>query len=280
MQVIESVNQIQETSVKLRTQGRLIGLVVTSGALHSGHVSLIKAAQELADTVIVSIFVNPKEFGPNEDFQKYPRRRESDLSICEESGVDIVFIPSTKEMYPQGFSSSVTERKRALGLCGISRPHYFGGACTVYVKLFNLCRPDFLIMGRRDAQLVSVIRNMVEDLNFPVEISVCEVVREPDGLVMNARNQYLNEFQRRDATTIHKALQEGKKLVDSGIINVDRVLAEVTHHISQHRRLRVIYVGAVDVDSMEPLRQIVAGRTLITTAVWCDEIRLLDNILL
>lgn len=280
MQVIESVHRMQETAVQQRTQGRLIALVATSGAIHAGHLRLIERARERADTVVVSIFVNPREFGPNEDYDRFPRSREHDLKACEEAGVDIVFIPGAKAMYPAGFSTTITENRLSQGLCGFSRPHYFGGACTAFVKLFNVIRPDELVMGRRDAQLVAVVRKMIEDLGFPIDVIVEDIVREPDGLAVNARNAYLNEFQRRDAVLLHQALQEGVNLVKSGITNVDRVLAEVTHHITQCRRLRVIYVSAVHPETMKPQREIVAGETLVITAVWCDEVRLLDNVLL
>lgn len=280
MQIIESVLSMQELAVQLRTQGRLIGLVATSGALHDGHLSLVKKAQEQADTVVLSIFVNPREFGPNEDLSRYPRSREADLERAREAGVDVVFIPTENEMYPPRYSTTISEERRTQGLCSISRPHYFRGACTIYAKLFNLVRPDLVVMGRRDPQLVAVIRKMADDLHFPVDIEVGEIVREPDGLAMSARNSYLNEFQRRDASALYAALSEGKRLVDNGIRNVDRVLAEVTHHLSQVRRLRVIYVAAVDPETMESRREIVLGETLIVTAVWCDEVRLIDNILL
>ncbi|MFP4282736.1 MAG: pantoate--beta-alanine ligase [Opitutales bacterium] len=278
MQVIETVNRMQETAVQQRSQGRFIGLVATSGAIHAGHLSLVERAKEKSDTVVVSIFVNRKEFGPNEDFDRYPRSREKDLAACEAAGVDIVFIPTAKEMYPEGYSSTVAEERLSDRLCSVSRPHYFRGAATVYTKLFNIIRPDLLVMGERDAQLVAVIRKLIADLNFPVGVEVGGVVREDDGLAMSARNQYLNEFQRRDATLIYRALNEGKKLVDNGTNNVDRVLAEVIHHISQSRRLRVIHVSAVDPEKMEPRREIVHGETLVIAAVWCDEVRLLDCI--
>lgn len=280
MQVIESVNDMQSSSVALRSEGKLIGLVPTSGFLHAGHRSLMEKAREQVDRVVVSIFVNPREFGPNEDFRRYPRDRERDLALCAEAGVDTVFIPSEAEMYPAGYASSVTEEKRSAGLCGPSRPHYFKGACTVFAKLINIVRPDALYLGWRDAQLAAVVRKMVEDLNFPVDILLGETVRDPEGLALSARNEYLNDFQRRDAVLVYKALCQGKALVESGILNVDRILAEVTHHIAQSRRLRVIYVSAVDPETMEPRREIVPGNTLVATAVWCDEVRLLDNILL
>ena len=187
--------------------------------------------------------------------------------------------PRAKALYPPGYSLSVNEELVSAGLCGISRPHYFKGVCTLHAILFNLVRPDHIVLGARDPQKAVVIRKLVDELHFPVSVFIEETVREPDGLACNARNAYLNDFQRRDAATLYKALLEGRKLIDQGISNVDRVLAEVTHHISQVRRLRVIYVAAVDPETMEPVRaEIVHGKTLVMAAVWCDEVRLIDSI--
>jgi pantoate--beta-alanine ligase len=280
MHIIESIHDMQAAAMRLRTDGKLIGLVSTSGLLHAGHLSLIDKAREQADTVVVSSFVNPREFGPNEDFKRYPRDREHDIRTAREAGVDILFLPREDEFYGERMGIAVLEEGISQTMCGVSRPHYFRGVCTYHTKLFNLVRPDFVAMGLRDAQKCAVIRRLVQDLNFPIEILLADTVREADGLAVNTRNRYLNDFQRRDAVGIHRALLEGKRLVDNGISNIDRVLAEVTHHISQARRLRVIYVAAVDFESMEPMREVVRGRTLVTTAVWCDEVRLLDNILL
>ncbi len=279
MQVIESVNDMQSLAVALRSQGKLIALVPTRGSLHAGHRRLVEVAKKEADRVVLSIFVNPREFGPNEDFAQFPRDRERDLAFCRDAGVDSVFIPSDVEMYPRGYSTWVEEMQRAAGMCGLSRPHYFRGACTAFVKLFNIVRPDSVVMGWRDAQLASVVRKMVEDLNFPVDITMVDTVRAEDGVALNARNAYFDDFQRRDAPVIYNALLEGKALVDSGITNVDRVVAEITHHMSQNRRIRLIYVSAVDRMTMEPVRQIEPGRTLLAAAAWCDQVRLIDNVL-
>lgn len=281
MHIIEDSYKMQETAIGLRSEGKRIALVSTSGALHEGHAALIGRAREMADRVVVSAMVNPKEFGPNEDFQRYPRNSSGDAEFCERVGVDILFRPSPKVVYPEGFSLSVTEESVSNGLCGISRPHYFRGVCTWHVILFNLVRPDVLLAGRRDAQKAVVLARLAEGMHFPVSVEVVETVRESDGLAFNARNSYLNPVQRRDAVALYASLQEGKKLVDQGTTNVDRVLAEATHHISQVRRLRVIYVAAVNPATMEPIRaQIVPGETLVLTAVWCDEVRLIDNIML
>lgn len=281
MQIIEDPNQMQETAIRLRSEGKLVALVSTSGALNTGHAALVAKAREEADVVVVSTIVNPLEFGPNEDYRRYPRNSSGDSEFCGAEGVDILFRPSAKNLFPEGFSTSVDEERISTGLCGVSRPHYFKGVCTLHVLLFNLVRPDNLVVGRRDAQKAAVLAKLVEELHFPVGVIVVETVREPDGLPFNARNQYLNEFQRQDAATVYKALNEGKAIVEQGITNVDRVLAEVTHHISKVRRLRVIYVAAVDPDTMEPVRSdVVPGRTRVLVAVWCDEVRLIDNIML
>jgi pantoate--beta-alanine ligase len=280
MQIIESVNEMQAAAVRWRTQGKLIGLVSTSGSLHAGHRQLIEHAKEQADAVVLSAFVNPLEFGSNEDFEHYPRDRNQDMEFCREAGVDCFFYPPNNEVYPPGFSLMVVEDSISKSMCGISRPHYFRGVCTYHSKLFNLVRPDLVVMGQRDAQKTAVIRKLAEELNFPVEIAQCPTVREEDGLAYNARSQYLSRIQRESAVRIYQALLEGKAIADGGIQNVDRMLAEVTHHLTLERRLRVIYVVAVDVETMQPLRQYEQGRTLIATAVWCDEVRLIDNILL
>lgn len=255
----------------------MIALVPTSGALHAGHRAMIKRAKDNGDIVVVSSFVNPMEFGPNEDYQRYPRDSDLDEAVCREEGVDVLLLPDRDQFYGSGFSLRVSETQVSLGMCGVSRPHYFSGVCTCHVKLFNVVRPDVVVLGKKDAQKAAVIKKMVEELNFPITVMMEEVVREVDGLACGGRNRYLNDFQRKDAVVLYTALMEGKRLADAGTRNVDRVLAEVTHHISQIRRLRVIYVVAVDPETMEPRRpEIVAGGTLLAASVWCDEVRLLD----
>lgn len=278
MQIIDSVNEMQAAAVRWRSQGRLIALVSTAGGLHRGHLSLVESAKAQADTVVLSVFVNPREFGPNEDYARYPRNREDDIEFCRKAGVDCCFLPRVRDVYPEEFSCNIVEESISASMCGISRPHYFPGVCTFHAKLFNVVRPDFLITGQRDAQKTAVLRRLAEQLNFPVEISQVETVRDEDGLPCNARNTYLSDIQRKSASRLYAALLEGKHIADSGILNVDRVLAEVTHHLSQERRLRVIYVAAVHAETMQQVRFIEPGETLIAAAVWCDEVRLLDNI--
>ncbi len=278
MQIIQTITEMQSLAISLRTQGKLISLVPTMGALHEGHLRLIDIARQRADVVIVSIFVNPTQFGPNEDFAKYPRTLETDAAACEKRGADIIFAPKKDDIYPPGYSTYVTEERLSKGLCGISRPGHFRGVSTVVNLLFNITRPDFAVFGQKDAQQVAVIKKMVADLWLPVEIVVAPIVREQDGLAMSSRNQYLSEVQRHDASTIYRALREGKRLVDEGIRSPDRVLAEITHVLSQSRRIRLIYVALVDRETFAPVREIVPGKGLIAVAVWVNDVRLIDNL--
>ncbi len=281
MHIIEDLEKMQDLSRGLRKKNKRIALVPTSGALHAGHAAQIEAARKAADSVVLSAIVNPLEFGPNEDYQRFPRYSSGDAEFCDQAGVDILFRPSAKDLYPEGFSISVAENRISSSLCGISRPHYFQGVCTLQALLFNLVHPDVIVMSMRDPQRAVVVRKLIRELRFPIEAITVDTVRDESGLALNARNAYLNDFQRNDAATLYKSLLEGKRLVDSGITNVDRILAEVTHHISQVRRLRVIYVAAVDPDTMQPVReQVSPGKTLVMAAIWCDEVRLIDHILL
>ncbi len=277
MQIIPTIPEMQSLAISLRTQGKLIALVPTMGALHEGHLRLIDIAKQRADVVIVSIFVNPTQFGPNEDFAKYPRTFEADVAGCEARGANIVFAPTKDAIYPPGYSTYVSEERLSKGLCGISRPGHFRGVSTVVNLLFNITRPDYAVFGQKDAQQVAIIKKMVADLWLPVEIIVAPTVREPDGLAMSSRNKYLSEEQRADATRIYRALREGKRLVDEGIRSPDRVLAEVTHVLSQSRRIRVIYVAMVDRESFVTVREITPGKSLIAIAVWVNDVRLIDN---
>jgi len=278
MQTIQSINQMQSASIGLRSKGELLALVPTMGSLHEGHLTLIDIAKERADKVIVSIFVNPAQFGPSEDFNQYPRVLEADLEKCEARGADIVFNPSVNEMYPEGYSTFVEEEKISAGLCGVSRPHHFRGVTTVCLKLFNIARPDIAVFGQKDAQQCAVIRKMVADLNLPTEIAIGPTVRESDGLALSSRNSYLSDVQRAEAVSISKALKVACEMVDNGTRSVDRVVAEITHHLMQHRRVRLIYAHVVDKNTMEPASEIIPGQQLITVAAWVDQTRLIDNI--
>lgn len=279
MQVIESINEMRSLTITLRSKGNLVGLVPTMGYLHAGHLSLIETAKTRADKIVVSIFVNPTQFAPSEDLTAYPKDRERDLELCREAGVDVVFLPSVEEMYPKGYSTYLVEETISKLMCGISRPSHFRGVTTVVGKLFSIVRPDLAVLGQKDAQQAAIIKKMSADFHFGIDIMVVPTVREEDGLAMSSRNKYLNSFQREEALVIYQALEKAKKMVDSGLRNTDRVIAEVTHVLGTKRRVRVIYVNIVDRDTMEMVREIVPGKALLAVAVWVDEIRLIDNIL-
>jgi pantoate--beta-alanine ligase len=280
MQVIASIFDMQSTAENLRSKDRLIGLVPTMGALHEGHLSLIRLAKERADTVIVSIFVNPIQFGPSEDYANYPRDLGRDLDLCEKAGADLVFTPAVEEMYPKGFSTYVSEELISKPLCGISRPAHFRGVTTVVAKLFNIVRPDLAVFGQKDAQQIAVIKKMVNDLHFCVDIVTAPTVREPDGLAMSSRNRYLTATQRGEALVISQALHKAKEMVESGVHNTDRLIAEATHLMGNRRRVRVIYASIVDRCTMEAVREVLPGKAMMAIAAWVDEVRLIDNILL
>ncbi|MEO0796033.1 MAG: pantoate--beta-alanine ligase [Verrucomicrobiota bacterium] len=280
MEVINSVEEMQSTAIRLRGQGRLLGFVPTMGALHEGHLSLIDAARERTDAVVVSIFVNPTQFGLNEDFERYPKQLEDDLEQCKARGADIVFVPERSDILPPEFSTYVEEEDYSQGMCGISRPGHFRGVATIVAALFNVCRPDVAVFGQKDAQQAAVIKKMVKDLWFPIEVVVAPTAREPDGLAMSSRNRYLETGERTDAVRLSEALSIAKGIVEQGNLSVDRIKAEVSHHLSQSRRIRIIYVEVVDADTMKPEREVRPGYSLLTVAIWLEQTRLIDNVTL
>jgi pantoate--beta-alanine ligase len=280
MQKVTTVSEMQRVADELRSKGQRIGLVPTMGALHEGHLSLIRQMAETVDVVVVSIFVNPTQFGPNEDFAKYPRDLDRDVQLCEEAGADIVFSPTVEEIYPKGYSTYVTEEFVAKPLEGATRPTHFRGVTTVVAKLFNIVRPHQAIFGQKDAQQVAVLAKMVEDLHFGVEIVVAATLRESEGLAMSSRNRYLSTTQRQEALAISQALKFATDMVEKGERRPDRLIAEATHILSQKRRVRVIYIAVVDRKTMEPMREVVPGRSLMAIAAWVDETRLIDNVVL
>lgn len=280
MEKLETVSAMRSLAADWKVEGRTVALVATQGALHAGQEALIRAASARAGAVVVSIFVNPLQFGPNEPTQHYPRSLESDLALCERCGAHAVFMPAVAEMYPKGYSTYVTEDVISRLLCGPSRPTHFRGVTTVMAKLFHVIRPDFAYFGQKAVQRAAVVRKMAADLHFPVEIVVVPTVREPDGLAAGVRNADFTANQRQNALALHAALVRAKEMVDSGVRITDRVVAEATHLLGEHRRVRVIYVATVDRQTMEPVREIVPGETMLAIAAWVDEIRLIDNIVL
>jgi pantoate--beta-alanine ligase len=280
MQKIQSVSEMRSLAARLQTEGKTIALVPTSGALHAGHAALIAAAKTKADVVVVAIFANPLAFGPSEKFDSYPRSPEADLKFCGDLGVPVVFMPAVEEILPRGYSTQVIEDAVSKPLCGASRPTHFRGVTTLMAKLLNIVHPTVMVLGQKDAQLAAVVRKMIADLLFGVAVEIVPTVREADGLAVGVRNRDLTSNQRQDALAIYAALRRAQEMVAQGVRSTDRVVAEATHLLGERRRVRVIYVSMVDPATMEPVREIVPGRPLLAIAVWVDEGRLTDNVLL
>jgi pantoate--beta-alanine ligase len=280
MKKIESASEMSAQSAQLRAEGKTIALVPTMGALHAGKASLIRAAAAKADVVIVVIFVNPFQFGPNESIAGYPRGLQEDENLCREAGAHIVFAPPVEEVFPPGYSTFVTEDLLAKPLCGGSRPTHFRGVATLITKLFNLTRPHYVFFGQKTAQRAAVVRKVSEDLAFGVEVVVVPTVREADGLAVGVRNTGLTGNQRQGALAFSQALKRAKEMVDGGVRSPDRLIAEVTHILSEHRSVRVIYVSIVDRGTMEAVRDVAPGETLLAIAAWINEVRFIDNAIL
>jgi len=281
MRIISSPQEMQTQALAWEKAGVKVGFVPTMGYLHEGHLSLIDLIREQSDQLIVSIFVNPTQFGVGEDLEKYPRDMERDLALCESRKVDLVFAPLIEDIYPPDASTFVGEEKVSSGLCGQARPTHFKGVTTICAKLFNLCRPQWVALGQKDAQQVVVLKRMIRDLHLPIEVVIGPTLREPDGLAMSSRNTYLNERQRKDALLINQSLLAGESLVkEKGVRNVDRVKAEVMTVLREGSLLRVNYAEVVNRETMELENEIEPGRSMLVVAAWVDSIRLIDNRLL
>ncbi|HYP16400.1 MAG TPA: pantoate--beta-alanine ligase [Opitutus sp.] len=280
MKIVLSVAEMRSLAAQLKTEGKTIALVATQGALHAGQEALIQAAAQKADVVVVSIFVNALQFPANEITANYPRSLGTDLELCERSGVHVVFTPPPEEVYPKGFSSYVSEEATSKLLCGPSRPTHFRGVTTLMAKFFNIIRPDYAFFGQKAVQRAAVVRKMIEDLHFGVEVVVVPTVREADGLAAGVRNREFTTSQRQEALGIHAALTRVKEMVEAGVKSPDRLIAEATHILSQKRRVRIIYISIVDAATMETMREIIPGRSMLAIAAWVDEVRLIDNAVL
>jgi len=279
MEVIRSVSGMQARVLGLKREGKTIGFVPTMGFLHEGHLSLVDLLREQCEILLLSIYVNPTQFGAGEDFDKYPRDLDRDLQMARERGVDLVFQPDSAEVYEADASTYVLEEVVGRGLCGNARPNHFRGVATVCAKLFNICQPDKVALGQKDAQQVVVLKRMIRDLHFPIEVVVGPILREPDGLAMSSRNAYLQPKQREEALLIFQALEAARTLVgEKGSRNVDRVKGEVLSVLQSRRFLRVNYVEVVNRDTMLVEKEIVPGRSLLAVAAWVDQVRLIDNL--
>ena len=279
MNIITSPLDMQKTALALKRAGKRIGLVPTMGFLHEGHLSLIKLARRQADVVILSIFVNPTQFGPNEDFSRYPRNFERDRSLCETAGVDIIFNPVPEAMYPAGYSVYVEENVLSKGLCGASRPGHFRGVLTVVAKLFNLTLPDVAVFGQKDAQQARLIQQMTHNLNFPVTIVLAPIIRESDGLAKSSRNMYLSPAERREALCLQQALQTARRLYHEGERDAQRIIAAMKAGIEQIPSARVDYIAIVDRDTLHSAPRLDTP-VLVALAVYIGKTRLIDNLTL
>lgn len=273
--VIETVAEMQRWAQAQRKAGLRLGLVPTMGYLHAGHLSLVEEARRRSDLVVVSIFVNPVQFGPNEDFEKYPRDEARDLALCREAGVAAVFLPAPAAMYLPDASVYVVEERLERGLCGARRPGHFRGVCTVVAKLFNIALPDVAVFGQKDFQQAAVLRRMTRDLNFPVEIVVAPILREADGLAMSSRNVYLAGDERQRALGLSRALAAAVEAVAAGTCAADEVRRQMCAVLERHA-LTVDYAEIVDAATLEPVAEARPGNVALIAA-YCGRTRLIDN---
>ncbi len=278
MKIVETVSEARAACRAAKNRGKL-GLVPTMGALHEGHLSLVRAAKSQCDVVVVSLFVNPTQFGPNEDLSKYPRTFERDRELLLKEGVDFLFAPTVAEMYPPGGTTFVNVEGLSEKLDGKSRPGHFRGVTTVVSKLFHIVEPDLAFFGQKDAAQVAVIRQMARDLDFPVEIVVCPIVREADGLALSSRNVYLDAAQRKSALVLSRSLQKVREAFDRGQRDASRLIQAGKGAFADEPSVRLDYFEVVDPDTLDPVAQI-ANPTLVAVAAFVGTTRLIDNIVM
>ncbi len=277
IKVFEKIKDIRAFVESAKREGKSVGFVPTMGYLHEGHLSLVRCARSENDVVVVSIFVNPTQFGPSEDYKDYPRDMERDISLLENEKVHAVFAPDVKEMYPEETLTTIHVEKLTEHLCGAKRKGHFDGVCLVVSKLFNIVNPDRAYFGKKDYQQYRVIERMVRDLNFPISVVPCPIIREEDGLAASSRNIYLSEKERKDATCLYKSLRLADKLIKNGEYNTKRIIDAMKEFIMGFESVRKIdYIEIVDKYTLEPVSEI-KGRELIALAVYVGKARLIDN---
>jgi pantoate--beta-alanine ligase len=279
MQIITTVKDMKALFGELRSAGKSIGFAPTMGALHEGHLSLIRRSKRENDATVVSIFVNPTQFGPIEDFNQYPRDTEGDLNRLSMLGTDIVYMPEESEMYPDGASSDIHTGALGMKLCGATRPGHFDGVATVVARLFRTVKPNRAYFGQKDFQQTVIIKKLVQEHDFHINIVVCPIIREPDGLAMSSRNSYLNQEERRASTIIYRAIQYGKILIDNGELDSEKVKNEIDVVLKKEPLANVEYIEIVDTQDLNAL-ETVRKPTAICLAVWIGDIRLIDNIMI
>jgi pantoate--beta-alanine ligase len=279
VRIVSTIAEVRAAIRELRANGDAVGFVPTMGALHEGHLSLFRAAKAQRGCVVASIFVNPTQFAPTEDLDKYPRPFEQDCALLESEGVDLLFAPSPEEMYPAGATTFVTVEELSSRLDGLSRPGHFRGVATVVAKLFLIVQPDFAFFGQKDAAQVAVLRRMVRDLNFPVEMIVCPTVRDPDGLAMSSRNRYLSPEERKSALSLSKALFAMGAAAQTGEHRSDILLSIGMRVLESTPGVKLDYLSIVNPDTLEPIENVAAG-ALLAVAAFVGATRLIDNLLL
>lgn len=276
-EVILPIDQMKNFSVKAILEGKSIGFVPTMGYLHDGHLSLIKRARSENDIVVVSIFVNPLQFAPDEDFNTYPRDFEKDRKLCEQNGVDVIFYPNYEEMYPQAYQTFVEVAYLSKPLEGSSRPTHFEGVTTIVLKLFNIVKPKRAYFGKKDAQQLIVLKKMAEDLNLDAEIVPCEIKRDLDGLALSSRNVYLSQKELSEAICLKEALDKAKELIDAKIYDSKTIIKNMKEVICAYDLAKIDYISINSIDCLTELEEVVLGKTLVSLAVFFGKTRLIDN---
>lgn len=280
MEIITTIRDMQSKARQLRRDGKSIGIVPTMGFLHEGHLSLIEVARSVCDVVVTTLFVNPTQFGPGEDFERYPRDQKRDQKLAEHAGTDILFVPEAKEMYPDGYETFVVTGKISTILEGKYRPTHFRGVTTVVAKLFHIVKPHHAVFGQKDAQQVAVIRRMIEDLNMDVELIVAPIHREKDGLAMSSRNVYLGAEDRKNATALYRALLLAKKSVARGERNVSALRTAMTALLEKAHPSGIDYVTFVDKETFEEISHLAGPEVIAVLAVRFGKTRLIDNMII
>ncbi len=279
VEVIKSVKTMKQRAATLIRSGERIGFVPTMGALHEGHLSLVDLARNHSEMVVMSIFVNPSQFSPDEDLNKYPRDFDHDLQLAQERGVDVLFYPTADDMYAEDARTTVQVENLSSVLCGISRPTHFAGVTTVVAKLFNIIRPDVAIFGQKDAQQAVIIQQMIRDLNYPIDIIIGPIIREKDGLALSSRNVYLSSEERKQAISLSRALRKAKKAIESGERNSKFIVSEMRSLLSEQPDIKIDYIEIIDLKNLQPVDDI-HGPVLVAVAAFVGTTRLIDNIIL
>lgn len=280
MKKMATIHELRDELAIARQSGKRIGFVPTMGYLHQGHLSLVEQAKAKSDLVVMSIFVNPTQFGPNEDYAKYPRDLDRDEKLAREAGVDLLFVPDVSEMYPDQRLTTVSVAGITSALCGLSRPGHFDGVATVVAKLFNIVQPDFAFFGLKDAQQVAVIKQMVHDLNIPVTIVSCPIVRENDGLAMSSRNVYLSSEERKQAVVLFESLHKAQRWIQEGVYDAAELKKKIVENIEKMPLAKIDYVEVLAYPTLQPVNDLRGESIIIALAVFFGQTRLIDNMIL